>query len=176
MSVSRSGRIRRGLAALVLILSTMAVATTSVAAESKNGRPFRISVTSEFLNQAEECAPGVPLGILTGAGRATHMGALTITGETCGLVGVANWIAANGDTISTQFDTLVTGPPNPDGSIPIAFEALSVSGTGRFVDVEFSDEFVLAGLAWFYEDGSGGYLEASGTGLIFYDASNRSNR
>lgn len=89
---------------------------------------------------------GVPLAVITGTGHATHMGRLTITGETCGLVGVANWIAANGDTISNEFNTLVTGPPNEDGAIPIAFEAVSVSGTGRFTDVEFADEIVLVGL------------------------------
>lgn len=31
-------------------------------------------------------------------------------------------------------------------------EALGVAGTGRFEDVEFSDEIVLVGLAWFYPD------------------------
>lgn len=60
MHVSNSSRIRRGLTALALILSTVALTTTSAAAESENGRPFRISLSSEFLNQAEECTPGGP--------------------------------------------------------------------------------------------------------------------
>lgn len=173
--MNMSTRIGRGLAAIALALSAVALTTTAASAEPDNGRPFRISVSSEFLNQEEECAPGVPLATITGTGKATHMGRLTITGESCGLVGVANWIAANGDTISIEFNTVVTGPANDDGSIPIAFEALNVTGTGRFTNVVL-DETPLVGLAWFFPDGSGGRLEAWNDTRISYDASDRSGR
>jgi len=161
--------------ALALAFSAVALTTTSASAEPDNGRPFKISITSEFVNQAEECAPGVPLAILSGSGKATHMGRVTVTGETCGLEGVANWIAANGDTISIQFLTVVTGPPNDDDSIPIAFQALEVWGTGRFTNVVL-DETPLVGVAWFFPDGSGGRLEAGNETRISYDASDRSGR
>ena len=173
-TMNPSNRIGRGLAAVLLALSAVALTTTAASAEPDNGRPFKIFISSEFLNQPGECAPGVPPATLTGTGHATHMGRLTITGETCGLGGVANWIAANGDTISIEFNTVVTGPPNDDGSIPIAFKALDVTGTGRFTNVAFENDTPLVGLAWFYPDGSGGRLEAGSDTRIFYDASDRS--
>lgn len=175
MKRTTTTRIWRGLAAIALALSLVVLTTSNVAAEPDNGRPFRISVTSEFLNQDQECAPGVPLALITGSGKATHMGRLTIVGESCGLTGTVSWIAANGDRIIIEFNTVVTGLPNDDDSIPIAFEVLDISGTGRFENVRFEGP-ALIGRAWFFADGSGGRLEAGNETRIFYDASDRSGR
>ena len=175
--MSTTSLISRALAALALMLSAVAFTATTASAEPADGRPFRVTIQADAINDNDpSCGSTGPHQILTGTGHATHMGRLTITGETCAAGnGVANWIAANGDMITIEFTTVVTGPPNPDGSLPVAFPALSVSGTGRFTNVVLEDT-PLQATVFFAPDGSGAHLEAWLDSRISYDASDRSGR
>lgn len=168
-----NSRVRRTLWSLALAASAVALTGTSVSADPVDGLPFKVSIQADAVTDGF-CAPEVPRQVLSGTGIASHMGRIAVTGEACvGGDGVANWIAANGDTITIEFTTVVTGPPNLDGSIPVAFPALDVSGTGRFANVVLGSAPLEANV-YFLPDGNA-YLDAWVNTTISYDASDRSD-
>jgi hypothetical protein len=172
-TMSTNSRIRKTLWSLTLAASSVALTATTASADPSDGLPFDVSIRADAVVDGF-CAPEVPHQLLSGTGHATHMGRIAVTGEACvGGDGVANWIAANGDTITIEFTTIVTGPPNPDGSIPVAFPALDVSGTGRFANVVLGPAPLQANV-YFLPDGNA-YLDAWVNTTISYDASDRSD-
>jgi hypothetical protein len=171
--MSTNSRIRRTLWSLSLAASAVALTGATASADAINRLPFDVEIQADAVIDGF-CAPEVPRQVLSGTGHATHMGRIAVTGEACvGGDGVANWIAANGDTITIEFTTVVTGPPNPDGSIPVAFPALDVSGTGRFANVVLGPAPLQANV-YFLPDGNA-YLDAWVDTTISYSASDRSN-
>lgn len=158
--------IGRLLAVVALVFAAVAVANPA-AATPDHGRPFHVSI------QADVGVPGADgCQELSGTGLATHMGRIAVTGQACADgTGVATWAAANGDTLVFSFVTVPTGPPNADGSIPVAFVAYDTVGTGRFVGATVDG--ALQALVYPAPDGSS-HLVAWLDSTIQYDASNRS--
>lgn len=160
---------------VVLATGTIAFGSSPASAGANKPRPFRASLESEF-SVVDTCDSGAPLQVITGTGHALHLGRFDILGQACldGTPGVVTWTAANGDEITIDFLGEI-GPIGPDGSGPISFLTLSVSGTGRFSNVAFGEGGVLAGTVWFFDEfGFSGRLEAGLDGTITYDASDRS--
>lgn len=171
-----SSRIRRALAALAVAVPTVAFAAATASAERPGDLPFAVEIQADAVVDGTFCDGGAPHQVLAGTGRATHMGRITVLGEACaGGNGTAHWIAANGDMITIEFTTVVTGAPDPDdGSVPVAFPAIDVSGTGRFANVVLGDA-PLEAIVHFLPDGNA-HLDAWVDGTISYDASDRSDR
>lgn len=166
---------RRLLVAVLTMLVLGGLASSPAAAGADKPRPFNVSIESVF-TPGGDCAPGIPRGLITGTGTASHLGRITVSGFGCqGADGEITWTAANGDAIMITFTTVVTGPPNSDGSLPVILPDSNVEGTGRFEGVAFVGDAELTGTLTF-DDPSGlsGRLDAElRGGLIQYDASNR---
>ncbi len=172
--MSTNSRTHKTLWSLALAASAVALTGNAASADPVDALPFNVSIQADAVNNGS-CGDEVPRQVLSGTGHATHMGRIAVTGEAClGGDGVANWIAPNGDTITIEFTTVVTGAPNPDGSIPVAFPALDVSGTGRFANVVLGPAPLQANV-YFLPDGNA-YLDAWVNTTISYDASDRSDR
>ena len=168
-------RLRALVVLIVLAAGAIAVGNSPASAGADQPRPFRVSVESEF-SVVGTCDSGAPLQVITGTGRAQHLGRFDILGQACldGSPGVVTWTAANGDEITIDF-LVEIGPIGPDGSGPISFITLAVSGTGRFANVALGEDDALAGTVWFFDEfGFSGRLEGGIDGTITYDASDRS--
>ena len=170
-------RFGRLLGALAIATSFVTVGATGASAGNMVERPFDVSIQSEFVTvpvDTEVCPSGY-LQLISGTGLASHMGRLTLHGESClgSGAGVVTWVAANGDEI-THVYTSAIGEIGPDGSTWIEFSDDATYGTGRFDPVSLG-EGPLAGTVWFFDQyGMTGMLVAEYHGTITYDASNRS--
>ena len=165
----------RLLGVIAIVIGMVGVMGGAATAGADKARPFHMSQQSDFYIVGE-CETGAPLQEISGTGHATHLGRVTILGYACTDAGggEVTWTTANGDEINIVFATVLLAPPGPDGSAPVEIHALEVTGTGRFVNVQLSDD-PLAGTIWFYDpEGLSGHLEAEVDGTITYDASDRS--
>ena len=162
------------LVVVVMALGLMAASAGVASAGDGTPRPFRFSEQADFEIEGT-CESGAARTVITGSGRGTHLGHVSIAGYQCAgeETGVVIWTTANRDEIVIVFSSQLLGPPEPDGSAPIAFYAVDVSGTGRFENVDLGDE-PLVGTVWFYDEtGATGHLETAIDGTIIYDASER---
>jgi hypothetical protein len=161
--------------ALVVATSFVAAGATGASAGNLVERPFDVEIHSEFMSVPDVDCPSGYLQLITGTGHASHMGQLTLHGESClgSGQGVVTWVAANGDEI-THVYTSVMGDIGPDGSTWIEFYDDDAYGTGRFEQVSLG-EGPLAGMVQFFDEfGMTGMLVAEYHGTITYDASDRS--
>jgi hypothetical protein len=168
---------RKFLVAAVVMVTLGAIWSAPAEAGADNARPFKVTLESDFFVNGI-CDDGSPLQVIVGTGQATHLGRFSINGSIClsevPQPGTVTWTAANGDGITIAFFPDV-GPVGPDGSASIRLVSLGETGTGRFTNVHF-DGGDPEGTVWFADPfGLTGHLEAEGSGLISYDASDRSN-
>jgi hypothetical protein len=76
----------------------------------------------------------------SGTGNATHLGRYTVTFEakvdllTLMGVGTMTFVAANGDTLSTEFNGQATPTSDPNIFLVVELETITDDGTGRFAD------------------------------------------
>jgi hypothetical protein len=76
----------------------------------------------------------------SGTGNATHLGRYTVTFEaevdllTLMGIGTMTFVAANGDSLSTDFNGQATPTPDPNIFLVVELETIAADGTGRFAD------------------------------------------
>ena len=125
----------------VALVAAMAVAVPAGAAPVPT--PFTANLTAQgsFVPTAEE---GVFAGTVVGAGRATHLGRVTVsstetvdftspTGEVLVQDGQMVVVAANGDELHWSYSGTGT-PPDANGDFALSGTFAITGGTGRFAD------------------------------------------
>jgi hypothetical protein len=180
-------KLLRALLIVAVLLSMVAVATAALA--QPNGtheRPWKASYGGTFEPDTHACSDLEAIPIYTvGYGEATHLGKMTIETWDCvnfidGSIseGTVVFTAANGDELYGAFEGSVTGPPDDEGWVPFRIESDFDGGTGRFVNA--TGESVEVGRVFLTAppippDGPTGLIEGTLTGIIAYDASDRSD-
>lgn len=131
---------KRALAAVFTVLLLLIGLTTSASAASGGtDRPFRATATGQFHYDTSDprgCAdPAFPdTAAVAAAGRATHLGAFTLSGTHCeswlhSYDGLMTLTAANGDQLTGTYDTTWEFR---DGQVEVQGWLNIDGGTGRF--------------------------------------------
>ena len=127
---------------VLLVMTTGAVGTPSGGPATERVRPFKITMeitgAAVGLPGTLGCDEGWVPGYMSGTGRATHMGRITVEGTVCQhpetgelTDGSGTYTAVNGVALFAEFGG--QGYLNPDGTFTGEGYGILTGGTGRFV-------------------------------------------